>query len=166
MKPHSPRISSPSTPARWLGWCLVLAPFWLLLAGAEAWGFGIVAVAGSATVAVWLGASVRMTGWRQLPGFVWFLLRSAVQGGWDVARRVWLPSMPITPGWVDYSLRCEDERVRVLLSAMIGLLPGTLVLKIEQNHLIIHTLDTRQNWRSTIMELESRLVYLLLGQTL
>lgn len=164
MRPGSSRILPRSIPTRWLGWCLVFAPFWLLLAGADAWGFGIVAVAGSAAVAVWLGASVRIRGWRQLPGFIWFLLRSAVQGGWDVARRAWLPTLPITPGWVEYSLRSKDDRVRVLLSAMIGILPGTLVLKIEQNHLVIHTLDIHQDWHSTIMELESRLAYVLLGQ--
>ncbi|MEX1214802.1 Na+/H+ antiporter subunit E [Saccharospirillum sp.] len=166
MKPESSRFFSHTTPARWLGWCLVFAPCWLLLTGGDGWGFGVVAVAGSAAVAVWLGASVRLPGWRQLPGFMGFLLRAAIQGGWDVARRAWLPSLPISPGWVEYSLRTEDERVRVLLSAIIGILPGTLALRVDENRLVIHALDIHQDWRSTIVALESRLVYLLLGRAL
>lgn len=144
-----------------LSWCLPFALLWALLAGGQGWGFGLAAVLAASALAAWLKPSMRLPGWRALPAFLWFFLRSAIHGGWDVAIRAWRPSMPIQPEWVEYSMRSEDARVRLMLSAMVGLLPGTLASHYEEDRLFIHALDGRQEWSETVVLLEDYLIQLL-----
>lgn len=147
------------------GWCLTFALLWALLAGGQGWGFGGIAVVAASAMAVWLKPAVRLPGWRSLPAFLWFFLRSAVHGGWDVAIRAWQPSLPIHPDWVEYEMRSEDARVRLMLSAMVGLLPGTLASHYDGSRLVIHALDSRQEWAATVETLETHLIQLLEGRS-
>lgn len=157
----SPNTSFPLT--AWLSWCLPFALLWALVAGGQGWGFGVIAVLAASALAAWLKPAVSLPGWRYLPAFLWFFLRSAIHGGWDVAIRAWRPSLPIHPEWVEYEMRSEDARVRLMLSAMVGLLPGTLASHFEDRRLFIHALDSRQDWSATVIALETHLIKLLEG---
>ena len=51
--------------------------------------------------------------------------------------------------------------MRLLLSALVGLLPGTLASRIDGGQLRVHVLDEQLPWQATIAELERRLERLL-----
>jgi len=51
--------------------------------------------------------------------------------------------------------------VRLLLSAMVGLLPGTLASRVDADEMRVHVLDERLPWQATVAELERRLERLL-----
>ena len=57
----------------------------------------------------------------------------------------------------------RSPRVRLLLSALVGLLPGTLSSRIEGDHMQVHVLDERLAWQPTVAELERWLERLLGG---
>lgn len=143
-----------------LGGCLAL---WALLSGNQGWEFGVPL----ALLATWVGVranfdvgAVRL---RYLPAFLGFFLCELFIGGWDVARRAWHPRLPIQPQWVSYSMSSEEPRVQLLLSALVGLLPGTFASHFTGQTLHIHALDHRQNWQDTVQQLEQHLQRLLPG---
>ena len=91
-----------------------------------------------------------------LPGFLTFFLRHMLLGGWDVARRALQPRCQLQPAWHPYPLTSRSPRVRLLLSALVGLLPGTLSSRIEGDR-------RAPAWQPTVAELERRLERLLGG---
>jgi multicomponent Na+:H+ antiporter subunit E len=96
-----------------------------------------------------------------LPAFLGFFLKHMLLGGWDVARRALQPRCPLQPAWHPYSLSSQSPRVRLLLSALVGLLPGTLASRIEGDEMRVHVLDERLPWQATVVDLEQRLERLL-----
>ena len=71
---------------------------------------------------------------RLLPYFLW----SSVAGGWDVARRVLAPTLGVNPGFIVFELSIPPGRTRNFFIQFIGLLPGTLGVWVEENHLRVH----------------------------
>lgn len=143
---------------RWLALFLLL---WLILSGGQGWGFGVAAALAAATLAyrlplVWPGLNLS-----RLPACLGFFTRELFIGGWDVARRALHPKMPIDPAWEVHTLSSTNPRVHLLLSALIGLMPGTLASHYEGNRLHIHTLDRQRNWRSSTERFEQLLDRLL-----
>lgn len=155
---QQPRSSTWSGLALNLGIWLAL---WALLSGNDGWVFGVPV----ALLAVWASHQVRLQvgplQLRYLPAFLGFFLTELVIGGWDVARRAWHPQLPIAPRWLRFDMSSEEPRVQLLLSALVGLLPGTFASHYAQQTLYIHALDHRQNWRSTVQRLEHHLDRLL-----
>lgn len=138
----------------WLG-------LWALLSHAEGWTFGVPLAAIATFVGYRLelrSGSLRL---REVPAFLGFFLRELFSGGWDVARRALHPHLPVAPAWKTFVLTSRDPRVCLLLSAMVGLLPGTLSSHHEGQTLHVHALDQHQNWERTVAQLELRLSRLL-----
>lgn len=142
---------------------LLLALFWLAFAGLEGWGFAL----GAVLLGAFLGARLQGSGprwrWQYLPGVVVYFLRAMVYGAWDVAWRALHPRCPVDPGWTTYQLSEQAADVQVLLSALIGLLPGTLAACIEEGQMRVHVLDRGQDWQPVVAGLEWRLQRLLKG---
>ena len=92
---------------------------------------------------------------------LFYALKHMLLGGWDVARRALHPRSPLQPAWHPFILTSDSPRVRLLLSAMVGLLPGTLVSRIEGDEMQVHVLDASMPWQATIADLEQHLVRLL-----
>jgi multicomponent Na+:H+ antiporter subunit E len=92
--------------------------------------------------------------WPALIKFIPFFLLHSLQGGWDVARRVFLPHMPIAPAFVDYPLRLPPGISQVIMTNTIGLLPGTLGVELEDNILKVHVLDAQKNIMTELYTVE------------
>ncbi|TLX58785.1 sodium:proton antiporter [Stutzerimonas nosocomialis] len=146
-----------------LYWLLLYAGFWALFAEGGGWSFGLPAVFMACALSLWLGIRPWRLRLSVLPGFVWFFLVNMFTGAWDVARRAAHPGCPLQPEWVEYPLAESSERVRILLSALVGLLPGTLASQIEGSRMQLHVLDGGQPWQATVADLEARLIRLLDG---
>lgn len=148
---------------RWQGlnWLALYTVLWFLLTGGAGWGFGLFCVLAAASISLRLGLSPYTLQLRHLPGFIGFFFRALWSGGWDVARRAYNPTLPLNPGWVSYPLTHNYPRVSLVLSAMVGLLPGTLCSRIVDQRLLLHVLDTEHPWQPTVSHLEARLLALL-----
>ncbi|GAB3478503.1 Na+/H+ antiporter subunit E [Azotobacter salinestris] len=144
-----------------LYWGSFHAALWALLAEGRGWALGIPLVLLATSLALWLGTAPVRLHLPALPGFVAFFTWHMLQGGWDVARRALHPRLPLAPAWRDYPLACSEPRVRLLLSALVGLLPGTLASEVEGDCLRMHLLDHEQPWQATVAELERHLARLL-----
>lgn len=149
---------------RWidgLGWTLLYTVIWALFVDGSGWAIGVPSVLLAVGLSLWLGLRSWQPSLVSLPDFVWFVLKHMTLGAWDVALRALHPGQSLQPAWVDYRLRCESPRIRLLLSALVGLLPGTLASRIDADCMRIHVLDERQPWEATLIELEQRLTRLL-----
>ena len=146
---------------RVLPWLVVYTLLWALLSRNQGWGVGLLFIA----LATWLSYRLAIPVLRinpfQLPGFCVYFLRKLLAGGMDVALRTIRKQPAIRAGWVHYPLQSDSARVRLVLSALIGLLPGTFAARIENRQLLIHALDTDTDWDNGVAELESRLHGLL-----
>tara|TARA_R100001039_G_C1853368_1_gene114594 strand:- start:5932 stop:6429 length:498 start_codon:yes stop_codon:yes gene_type:complete len=140
---------------------LVYAALWLVLSNNQGWGFGLVFIALAVLCALSAKVRVRPVAWRYLPAFLMFFLRSMTMGGLDVARRTVGRADDVHPGWVHHQLGESSPLARLLLSAITGLLPGTLAARIDGDSMHVHTLDTRQDWQRDVSQLEHHLARLL-----
>lgn len=145
---------------RWidgLGLALVYVALWASFSHGEGWSLGIPSILLAVLLSLWLGVRPWQLALTELPGFIRFFLGRMVAGGWDVAIRALHPRRPLQPAWLDYRLHSRSPKVRLMLSALVGLLPGTLASRIEGEHMRVHVLDKRQAWQPTVVELEQRL---------
>lgn len=152
-----------STFSTWLGslptlafWLFAYTALWVLLTDNAGWSFGVPTVCFASLLAVYLD----LRPWRfrlaALPSFLIFFVRFALLGATDVARRSLHRSCPIAPAWVRYRLSIPDPRERLILSAMVGLFPGTLASRVQNDELHLHILDETADWQSAIVGLEQR----------
>lgn len=156
-----PRLAGAMLWKRALYWLLLYSVLWGILSGGAGWAFGLSSAALAALMSVRLGLSPIRVRWYYLPRFVSFFIGAVFAGGWDVARRALDPRLPLHPAWVSYSLTQTNPRVSLLLSAMVGLLPGTLASRVGAGQVQLHVLDARQDWNSTVARLERHLSDLL-----
>lgn len=145
-------------------WLLGFVLFWALLSGASGWYLGLPFALLAALMAMAIGLRPWTLQLRALPGFLRFFLTTSLLGAWDVSRRTLRSRPDIQPGWSEYAFSTSDPQLRLLLSAIVGLLPGTLASRIdtEKNVLEVHLLDTGQHWRPTVEQLEVQLTRLLI----
>lgn len=142
---------------QFLAWTLLYSLLWLLLGAGDGWLFGVLVAIPAALVTLALKLSVPTVRLAAVPGFIGFFLVNLVAGGWDVAWRALRPSMPLHPVWVYYPLRCRPDQ-RLALSVLVGLLPGTLATRIDDDRLLLHVLDNRQPWQPVVARIEQRLM--------
>lgn len=122
--------------AAWVLWSGYLKP--LLL------GFGVF----SSILVVYLAHRMGLTDFHFLEGrfllrlpryWVW-LAREVVRSSIEVTRIVLSPKMPISPTVAEFRTRCSLDLDRVILGNSITLTPGTLTLRIEDGHFVVHAL--------------------------
>ena len=140
-----------------------LAALWWLMVGGriDAWLVGLPTVA----LATW--ASVHLSA-HPLPGislsglarFLILFLRESLRGGLDVASRTLGLRLRIQPGFKCYPLQLTNPSARVFMINCISLLPGTLSVELQGDHLELHLLDTSDNPEPQLRNLESAIARL------
>jgi multicomponent Na+:H+ antiporter subunit E len=139
----------------------LFAILWAIVSRNQGWWMGAAIILAALALSQRIGLPAFRLRLRFLPGFIGYFLSRQFSGGLDVALRT-VSAMPTQhAGWVRYQLGTAAMRPRVLLSAMIGLLPGTLGARITGDELLIHTLDKTLDWQQETAQLEQRLLKLL-----
>jgi multicomponent Na+:H+ antiporter subunit E len=82
--------------------------------------------------------SLRFTG--RLLRFWGWLGREIVRSSLDVTRVVLSPKLPISPTVTEFDSACEHPVDRTILGNSITLTPGTLTLRIDERHFVVHAL--------------------------
>lgn len=144
-----------------LGWALIYAALWALFTEGGGWSIGAPTVLLAAVISLWLGMRPWHPSLSALPGFIGFFLAKMAVGGWDVATRALHPHRSLQPVWLSYRLHTSSPKVRLILSALVGLLPGTVASRVDGDRMRVHVLDERQSWEPTVRELERRLEAML-----
>lgn len=143
---------------------------WWIVAGGDAayWYYGLFAAALAAALSLRLIpparaergrrtlrpggrlAGVRGRPW-EVPGLIAWFIWSALRGGVDVARRAFVPSMPIAPHVTRVAIGVRHPGGRRLALWMVNLLPGSLVVEEGDEwaelHILSEDLDTEASWR-------------------
>jgi len=132
--------------------------WWMLQTPREpAWMAGGVAVATGVLLHLALGgrsgARISLPG---LAAFVPFFLLQSFRGGIDVARRAFSPSLPLSPAFLHYQIRLQEETARVLFVNTISLLPGTFSADLTDRELTVHLLSADEDARAQLAALEVR----------
>jgi multicomponent Na+:H+ antiporter subunit E len=132
--------------------------WWMLQTPREpAWVAGGVGVATGLVLHLALGgrSGARISP-RGLAAFVPFFLLQSFRGGIDVARRAFSPSLPLSPAFLHYPIRLQEETARVLFINTISLLPGTFSADLQGRALTVHLLSADQEAHSRLAGLEER----------
>src|SRR5262245_11236637 len=103
--------------------------FWLVLIGVDA-GYLVIGLV-TAAAATWSSLHLLPAGSLRLspvaiPALVLRFLWQSVVAGWDVARRVMDPRLPVRPGFVVYRVGFPAGPARNVFTAFTSLLPGTV----------------------------------------
>lgn len=136
------------------------AMVWWALTGGDltSFAFGLPASLLAAMISLRLlppeGTRVRL---RPLLTFVPFFFTQSLRGGWDVARRVYHPALPLAPALFHYDVTAMGRAERMAFILMINLLPGTLAARLDDDDLCIHALDERLPIMASLERLEARL---------
>lgn len=158
-------------PARWVaeavGRGLALAALWWVvsegstLVGPE---LVVLVVAVATATSLWVSPPHRRRPARPLRllyALGWFL-RACVREGSRVVWRALRPGPPVQSVVVVHRLRHPDRpNLAVLLADVISVLPGTLVLRIDEDALLVHVLDRDRLDLADLAATEQRLAGLL-----
>jgi multicomponent Na+:H+ antiporter subunit E len=128
-------------------WCL------LTDGAASSWWIGIPAVLLALVISFSLDLPT-ISLWSKLPGFLLFFFLHSLQGGMDVARRVFRRNMLIAPVLYEYTMRLPIGFPQVMMANSVGLLPGTLSVEIENNVLTVHVLDKHTDFMAELEAVE------------
>jgi multicomponent Na+:H+ antiporter subunit E len=140
---------------------IFFAALWSMLTEGDwdSWivGIPVAVLAASGSVAILPPISLV---WIELFPFVRFFLWRSLLGGLDVARRALEPAMPIAPALVRYRLRLPAGLGQVLMLNTVALMPGTLVVDVESDSVILHLLDANTEWQPGIEAIEEKIARL------
>lgn len=128
---------------RWLGYlALWVALIGLGLLDLVVGGF---AAAVATSVSLWLlPPGVHPVRLAPLLRLVLRFLWQSVRAGIDVAWRVFSPSLPLRPGFILYPTNYRRGPNRNTFASISSLLPGTLVVRDDEQGLLYHCLDIDQ----------------------
>lgn len=150
--------------ARFLFFSLI----WFILTGSEvySWILGLPAVALAVYISITLSyssyCSISLLG---ALGFIPFFLRQSSHSGIDVMRRSLSFHIVINPGLVSYSTFLPEGAPRTFFVNTISLLPGTLSADLQEDTVVVHTIDKDLAIWANIQNLEFRIA-LLFGVSL
>jgi len=145
---------------------ILTCSWWILVDGdPSSWAIGVPTVA----LAVWAtrqhasddaSPTVR---YRAIPGFVLYFMSRSLVAGVDVARRTLAPSLPIAPRLQSVHTTLPDGLPRVLLVAVLSLMPGSLGVSLEENEIELHVLDARTDVIADVRRTEARIARLFVA---
>ena len=136
-----------------------IVAWWAFTEGSwKEWGLGVVVII-AASLASFHILPLRSWRWSLwgLTLFVPYFLWQSLLGSLDVAWRALHPKMPLKPGLQDFHTRLPGHLPRVFLAWTISLLPGTASVNLEDDQLIIHSLNVDDNFVPTMKDLERRI---------
>lgn len=140
---------------------LLLAVFcwWLISEGrTDSWLIGLPASLLAVLLSFYLQppANYRLS-FSGLLAFWWFFSRQSLVAGFDVAKRILAPEMPIQPGEVRVPVHLPEGAPRWLLAMTLSLLPGSLSLRFDGDELILHCLDITDPLEVEVLRTEKRI---------
>jgi multicomponent Na+:H+ antiporter subunit E len=145
------------------GRCLLFALFWWLLVEGRlaGWGLGLVAIV-VALVASLVLSPPRRRGFSSigLLAFLGFFLLRSAQGGAQVAVLALRPRLALRPTLLELPLTLPPGAPRTLMINALGLMPGTVAIRITDDRLQVHALDERMPIAAEARALERRIARL------
>lgn len=145
MRPHTPATGMiAATLRRAVG----LAVLWLIAAEGHlaAWPLALAGIGAATAASLWLLPPARVPA-ISLPGlavFVLWFMRQSLLGGLQVAALALRPRQALRPALVELPLTLPPGPPRVLFTAALGLMPGTLGVRLHGDRLWVHVLDRGQ----------------------
>lgn len=136
--------------------------WWVLVEGrGDGWPLGAAAVVAATWASLLLAPparqSLRLAG---VPGFLAFFLRHSLRGGLQVALQALRGRAALRPGVVELRLTLPPGSPRILMTGILGLLPGTLGIELADDRLRVHVLDERLPIAAEAKTLERRIAML------
>jgi multicomponent Na+:H+ antiporter subunit E len=139
---------------------LLFALLWWIAAEGrqDAWGAGLAAVA-AATGASLVLLPPGQTGISALGllGFLGFFVLQSAKGGTQVAMLALRPRIDLRPTVIELSLTLPPGLPRVLMAAVLGLMPGTVGVRLSGDRLRVHVLDERLSVAAETVALEAHI---------
>jgi multicomponent Na+:H+ antiporter subunit E len=140
-----------------------MALIWFGLTGSdlESWLIGLPAV----VIVTWLCVKLQpASSWnwslRAIVPFIWYFTKQSISGGWDVARRAFGVRPRIDPRFLNYRLQLSSRPAQLFFCAVVGLLPGTLVVSISEGIATVHILDGSADADACLGNLETHVAEL------
>lgn len=128
--------------------CALFAFVWWIAAEGSltAWPLALAGIAAATLASLWLlpPASTPSVSISGLFTFLGYFIRQSLAGGWQVARLACRPRMDLDPGLLELPLKLPAGLPRLLFTATLGLMPGTLGVRPGKQTLFIHVLDRQQ----------------------
>lgn len=126
----------------WLRIMLFALFWWVLAEGrSDGWLLGGIAVAAAtwASGVLWTNAAhgLRLAA---LPGFLTFFFANSVRGGWQVAFMALRGRRVLQPAFLELPLNLPAGAPRILLTNVLGLMPGTVGVELADDRLRLHVL--------------------------
>lgn len=135
--------------------------WWTLTDGSAGWAFGLVlALLAAALSLLYTPPALSMLRVHRLPGFVAYFLLQSLRAGWDVARRILHPGLPLDPGLLRVPLYLPAGAPTWGLMVVISLLPGTLSVHLDGTELELHCLDAGADVLADVRAAEAQLARL------
>lgn len=128
----------------WTGRGLIFSGLWMVISGGHpaSWTIGAPAVLFATWAHSRLGSAQR---WQVSPlgtlRFVGYFLLESLRGGLGVAARTLRPRLRIRPGFTSYYCSLPAGRPIVFFGCCVNLLPGTLLVDLQGQRLLVHLLD-------------------------
>lgn len=145
---------------------ILFAVGWMVLMGGPKFGdilFIILCITATTVISIY---SVPPGQWVLRPlgvaRFFPYFLFTALRGGWDVARRVFLRTVPVDPDFVTIEHDRDPQRT-LILAWIISLLPGTASVVITEESIVVHVLDKKLPVTEEILELQNRINQIFVG---
>jgi len=145
-------VLPPHMPAHYIAirFCVFLA-LWLLLTKANlgALPFAMVLVPIATLVSLYLFKPNR-TYYATLnvlfiPQFLVYFFKESILGGINTALLALNPKAVLQPTLIEMPVKLKNESSRVVFAQVVSLLPGTLSVNLENNTLLVHTLNQNKN---------------------
>ncbi len=76
----------------------------------------------------------------RFPVFAALLFWEIIKANWDVLKRIFAPSFPISPQIVEFDSYLESDIAKTVLANSITLTPGTVTIEIKGSKFFIHCL--------------------------
>lgn len=128
---------------RTVGFALV---WWVVSEGSLInWPLALIAVAAAVTVSLRLLPPGRFSA-LPIPAllrFIFFFIRQSLWGGVQVSRLALQINPQLHPAILTIPLTLPQGMPRMLLTGTLGLMPGTLGVRLEEDLLYLHVLDLR-----------------------
>lgn len=129
---------------------IVLFATWMLLSGEFSLNHGLVLGLGIASVILVVLIAVRMDvvdheghpvqlTYRFIGYWLWLLVQ-IVKSSLDVTRRIWSPSLPISPTMYILKVGQPGELGQVIYANSITLTPGTVTVRLDGGDIMVHAI--------------------------
>jgi len=149
-----------------LGRVLVFGALWVILAEGDSrapWLGVLAAFIAAATSLYALPPRERAVSLLALPAFLSFFVRQSVRGGFQVATLALWPGHGLRPALMHLPIQLPAGKPRVFMAAVMGLMPGTICVRLDDERLFVHVLDERLPVEQEVRELELRIARLFEG---